>query len=48
MATLTYRTTDEKHQKLQKSAKKAGVSVNWLIDEWATYAIAESEAFYWF
>ena len=26
--------------------KKAGVSVNRLIDDWATYAIAESEVFY--
>jgi len=48
MATLTYRTTDEKRDKLQKLAKKAGVSVNRMIDDWATYAIAESEAFYRF
>lgn len=48
MATLTYRTTEEKRQKLQGLAKQAGVSVNRLIDDWATYAIAESEAYYRF
>jgi len=48
MATLTYRTTDEKRVKLQKLAKSAGISVNRMIDEWATYAIAESDAFYRF
>jgi len=46
MATLTYRTTEEKRQKLQSLAKSAGISVNRLIDDWATYAIAENEAFY--
>lgn len=48
MATLTYRTSEEKRQKLQKMAKLAGISVNRLIDDWATYAIAESEAYYRF
>ena len=46
MATLTYRTADEKRVKLQKLVKSAGISVNRMIDDWATYAIAESEAFY--
>jgi len=48
MATLTYRTTEVKRVKLQQLAKKAGMSVNKMIDDWATYAIAESEAYYRF
>jgi hypothetical protein len=48
VATLTYRTTEEKRSKLQKLAKRADTSVNKMIDDWATHTIAESETFYQF
>ncbi len=41
MATLTVRLTDNKADRLRAIAKNKNISVNKLIDELATYAIAE-------
>ena len=44
MATLTIRVTENKAERLKSMAAKQGISVNKLIDELATYAIAEFDA----
>ena len=44
MATLTVRMTDEKHNRLKALAKRRRISVNKLVDEWATVALAEFDS----
>lgn len=44
MATLTIRLSDEKHARLRQLAERREVSLNKLIDELATVALAEFDA----
>ena len=44
MGTLTVRLTDEKHERLRELARQRKVSVNKLIDELSTTALAEFDA----
>jgi len=44
MATLTIRLTDEKHARLRQLAERRKISVNKLIDELSTVALAEFDA----
>ena len=48
MATITYRTTDEKRNKLAALANEQHTSVNKLLDELVTIAITERDAFFRF
>ena len=45
MATITYRTTDEKKEKLAALANEKDISVNKVLDELVTIAITERDAF---
>jgi hypothetical protein len=45
MATITYRTTDDKKEKLAALAKDQDISINKVIDELVTVAVTEREAF---
>ena len=45
MATITYRTTDEKKEKLAALASEQHISVNKVLDELVTIAITERDAF---
>ncbi|QOL26944.1 toxin-antitoxin system HicB family antitoxin [Thalassotalea sp. LPB0316] len=45
MATITYRTTDEKKEKLTALASEQHLSVNKVLDELVTIAITERDAF---
>ena len=45
MATLTIRLPDEKHNRLKELAKAKGISVNKLIEELSTLALAEFDAY---
>lgn len=45
MATITYRTTDEKRSKLTALANEQNTSVNKIIDEFVTIALTERETF---
>ncbi len=45
MATLTVRLPDDKHERLKTLAQSRGISVNKLIEELSTAAIAEFDAF---
>jgi predicted HicB family RNase H-like nuclease len=44
MSTLTIRLPDTKHQWLKAFARAQGVSLNKLIEEWATVALAQLDA----
>jgi predicted transcriptional regulator len=44
MSTLTIRLPDEKHERLKALAKSNAISVNKLIDELATVALANHDA----
>lgn len=44
MATLTIRLPDDKHNRLKELAQAKGVSVNKLIEELSTIALAEFDA----
>ena len=44
MSTLTIRLPDEKHERLKALAKSNSISVNKLIDELATVALANFDA----
>ena len=44
MSTLTIGIPDEKHERLRLLAKGQGVSVNKLVDELATVALAQHDA----
>ena len=45
MATLTIRLPDDKHERLKAFAQSKGISVNKLIEELSTVALAEFDAF---
>ena len=45
MSTLTIRLPDDKHQRLRELARQRDISVNRLIDELATAALAEHDAY---
>ncbi|WP_133296214.1 toxin-antitoxin system HicB family antitoxin [Zooshikella ganghwensis] len=45
MATITYRTTSEKRDKLAQMAKEQDISVNKMLDELVTIALTERDAF---
>lgn len=44
MATLTIRLSDEKHERLRHLAEQRKISMNKLIDELSTVALAEFDA----
>lgn len=44
MATLTIRLSDEKHERLRQLAERRKISMNKLIDELSTVALAEFDA----
>jgi predicted transcriptional regulator len=44
MATMTIRLPDNKHDRLKRLAEQRGVSLNKLIEEWSTRALAEFDA----
>ena len=41
MATMTIRLPDAKHERLRRLAARNGVSLNKLVDEWASIALAQ-------
>lgn len=45
MATLTIRLPDDKHNRLKELAQAKGLSVNKLIEELSTIALAEFDAY---
>ena len=45
MATITYRTTQEKRDKLAEIASAQNISVNKLLDDFVTVAITERESY---
>lgn len=44
MATMTIRIPDGKHERLRRLAESHGVSLNKLVDEWASMALAQFDA----
>lgn len=44
MATMTIRIPDGKHQRLRLLAESQGVSLNKLVEEWASMALAQFDA----
>jgi hypothetical protein len=44
MATMTIRLPDAKHERLRRLAERHGVSLNKLVDEWASIALAQFDA----
>ncbi len=44
MATMTIRLPDEKHHRLRLLAQRNGVSLNKLVDEWASMTRAQFDA----
>jgi predicted transcriptional regulator len=44
MATMTIRIPDAKHQRLRLLAQRSGVSLNKLVEEWASMALAQFDA----
>ena len=44
MATMTIRIPDEKHQRLRLLAKRYGISLNKLVEDWASIALAQFDA----
>ena len=44
MATMTIRLPDNKHDRLKRLAEQRGVSLNKLIEEWSTMALAQFDA----
>jgi predicted transcriptional regulator len=44
MATMTIRIPDGKHQRLRQLAESQGISLNKLVDEWASMALAQFDA----
>ena len=44
MSTLTIRMPEEKHERLRELARQRGMSVNRLIDELSTIALAQHDA----
>jgi len=43
MSTLTIRLPDAKHQRLKAVARARGVSLNKLVEEWATVALVQHD-----
>ena len=41
MATMTIRLPNAKHERLRRLAERNGVSLNKLVDEWASMALAQ-------
>ncbi len=44
MSTLTIRLPDEKHARLRELARHREISLNKLVEEWATIGLAEFDA----
>lgn len=44
MSVLTLRIPDDKHDRLRRLAESRGVSMNRLVDEWATSALVQFDA----
>ena len=44
MATMTIRIADAKHDRLRRLAESQGISLNKLVDEWASMALAQFDA----
>jgi predicted transcriptional regulator len=44
MATMTIRIPDGKHERLRRLAERHGISLNKLVDEWASMALAQFDA----
>lgn len=44
MSTITIRIPDSRHERLKQYAKKQGISLNKLFDEFATVALAQFDA----
>jgi len=44
MSTLTIRLPDDKHERLRELARSRGISLNKLVEEWSTMALAEHDA----
>ena len=44
MARITIRLPDAKHTRLKQLAARQGVSLNQLIEEWSSVALAQSDA----
>ena len=44
MATIKIRLPDDKHERLKRLAEQRGLSLNKLIEEWSTLALAEFDA----
>jgi predicted transcriptional regulator len=44
MSTLTIRLPDDKHERLKALAESRHISMNRLVDEWATVALANFDA----
>lgn len=44
MSVLTLRLPIEKHERLRRLAESRGTSMNRLVDEWATVALAQFDA----
>jgi glycine cleavage system pyridoxal-binding protein P len=44
MSTVTLRIPDDKHERLKSLAHSRGISLNKLMDEWATIALTEFDA----
>jgi hypothetical protein len=44
MATMTIRIPDGKHERLRRLAESQGISLNKLVDEWASMALAQFDA----
>jgi predicted DNA-binding ribbon-helix-helix protein len=44
MGRMTIRLADAKHERLRRLAERHGVSLNKLVDEWASMALAQFDA----
>jgi hypothetical protein len=44
MATMTIRLPDAKHERLRRLAERQGISLNKLVEEWASIALAQFDA----
>lgn len=44
MATMTIRLPDAKHERLRLLAERQGISLNKLVEEWASIALAQFDA----
>ena len=44
MATMTIRIPEMKHQRLRRLARREGISLNKLVEDWASIALAQFDA----